>query len=149
VSLVANWIVLFVVWRRGLPSFMAMVPVVMAVALVVGGMGIFGIRLNILNVAVGAIAIGLGLDYPIHLIERFMEERKKGRQPPEATATALGTMGPHILASALTTVMGFGAACVLALPMAVSFGILTGSAITLVYLASMLVLPMLLVRWGD
>ncbi|MBW2190184.1 MAG: MMPL family transporter, partial [Deltaproteobacteria bacterium] len=80
-------------------------------------------------------------------IERFMEERKKGRQPPEATA--LGTMGPHILASALTTVMGFGAACVLALPMAVSFGILTGSAITLVYLASMLVLPMLLVRWGD
>jgi predicted RND superfamily exporter protein len=148
-SLVANWIVLFVVWRRGLPSFMAMVPVVMAVALVVGGMGIFGIRLNILNVAVGAIAIGLGLDYPIHLIERFMEERKKGRQPPEATATALGTMGPHILASALTTVMGFGAACVLALPMAVSFGILTGSAITLVYLASMLVLPMLLVRWGD
>jgi predicted RND superfamily exporter protein len=57
--------------------------------------------------------------------------------------------GPHILASALTTVMGFAAACVLALPMAVSFGLLTGAAIALVYLASMLVLPVLLVRWGD
>ena len=148
-SLIANWIVLFLVWRRGLPSFIAMVPVVMAVTVVVGAMGMFGVRLNILNVAVGAIAIGLGLDYPIHLIERFMEERKKGRQPPEATATALATMGPHILASALTTVLGFGAACVLALPMAVSFGLLTGSAIALVYLASMLVLPVLLARWGD
>jgi predicted RND superfamily exporter protein len=149
-SLVANWIVLFVVWRRGLPSFMAMAPVIMAVTLIVGAMGIFGIRLNILNVAVGAIAIGLGLDYPIHLIERFLEERQKGGQSPaEATATALSTMGPHILASSLTTVMGFAAACVLALPMAVSFGLLTGAAIALVYLASMLVLPVLLVRWGH
>ena len=148
-SLIANWIVLFLVWRRGLPSFMAIAPVVVAVTLIVGMMGIFGIRLNILNVAVGAIAIGLGLDYPIHLIERFLEEREKGRSSAEATATALDTMGPHILASALTTVMGFGAACVLALPMAVSFGLLTGAAIALVYLASMLVLPVLLVRWGD
>jgi predicted RND superfamily exporter protein len=45
--------------------------------------------------------------------------------------------------------MGFAAACVLALPMAVSFGLLTGAAIALVYLASMLVLPVLLVRWGH
>ena len=148
-SLIANWIVLFLVWRRGLPSFMAIAPVVMAVTLVVGGLGLIGIPLNILNVAVGAIALGLGLDYPIHLIERFMEERQKGLQPPEATATALATMGPHILASALTTVIGFGAACVLALPLAVSFGLITGAAIALVYLASMLVLPVLLVRWGD
>jgi len=126
-----------------------MVPVVMAVTVVLGVMGMFGVRLNILNVAVGAIAIGLGLDYPIHLIERFMEERRKGQPPPEATETALATMGPHILASALTTVVGFGAASVLALPLAVSFGLITGAAIALVYLASMLVLPVLLARWGD
>jgi predicted RND superfamily exporter protein len=128
---------------------MAMAPVVMAVTLILGVMGMFGIPLNVLNVTVGAIAIGLGLDYPIHLIERFMEEREKGQEPPEATATALATMGPHILASALTTVMGFSAACVLALPMLVSFGLIIGAAIALVYLASMLLLPVLLARWGD
>jgi predicted RND superfamily exporter protein len=148
-SLVANWIVLFVVWRRGRPSLLAMVPVVMAVTLIVGVMGMFGIPLNIMNVAVGAIAVGLGLDYPIHLVERFIEERRKGREPPEATAIALETMGPHILASAFTTVMGFGAVCVLALPLAVSFGLITGAAITLVYLASMLVLPLLFVHWSG
>jgi len=149
VSFLVNWIVLLLIWRRGPPSLMAMVPVVMAVTLILGAMGAFGIPLNVLNVTVGAIAIGLGLDYPIHLIERFMEEREKGRPPAEATETALDTMGPHILASALTTVMGFSAACVLALPMLVSFGLIIGASIALVYLASMLVLPMLLVRWGD
>jgi predicted RND superfamily exporter protein len=148
-TLIVNWIVLFLVWRRVRPSIMAMAPVVMAVSLILGVMGMLGIPLNILNVTFGAIAIGLGLDYPIHLIERFMEERQKGLSPPEATETALATMGPHILASALTTVIGFSAVCVLALPMAVSFGLVTGAAIALVYLASMLVLPVLLVRWGG
>jgi len=149
-SLVATWVVLFFIWRRGLPSFIALVPVVIAVTLIIGVMGIFGIPLNYLNVAVGAIAVGLGIDYPIHLIERFLEERRKGRQPAaEATTTALVTMGPHILASALTTVAGFGAACVLALPMAVSFGLLVGAALALVYLASMFVLPVLLAGWDD
>ena len=149
-SLVANWIVLFLIWRRGLPSFMALVPVLIAMTLIVGVMGIFGVRLNVLNVAVGAIAVGLGIDYPIHLIERFLEERQKGRHSAtEATTTALATMGPHILASALTTVVGFGAACVLALPLAVSFGLLVGGALTLVYLVSMFVLPVLLARWDD
>jgi predicted RND superfamily exporter protein len=149
-SLVANWIVLFLIWRRGLPSFLALVPVVIAVTLVVGVMGILGVRLNILNVAVGAIAVGLGIDYPIHLIERVREERQNGgRSAANATTTALITMGPHILASALTTVVGFGAACVLALALAVSFGLLVGGALALVYLASMFVLPVLLSRWED
>jgi predicted RND superfamily exporter protein len=149
-SLVANWIVLFLIWRRALLSFIALVPVVISVTLIVGAMGIFGIHLNYLTVAVGAIAVGLGIDYPIHLIERFLEERQEGLQTAaEATHSALVTMGPHILASALTTVVGFGAACVLALPMAVSFGLLVGAALALVYLASMFVLPVLLAGWDD
>jgi predicted RND superfamily exporter protein len=150
VSLVANWIVLVLIWRRGRASFIAMVPVVAAVTLVVGAMGIFEFRVNLLNVAVGAIAVGLGLDYPIHLIERFQEERRSGRELPLAAANrALATMGPHILASALTTTVGFGAACVLALPVTVSFGLLTAASIGLVYLLSILVLPVLLVYAGD
>jgi predicted RND superfamily exporter protein len=149
-SLVANWIVLVLVWRRALPSLIAIAPVVIAVTLVVGVMGLLGIRLNILTVAVGAIAVGLGIDYPIHLIERFQEERQRGRRTPaEAVDRSLATMGPHILASALTTVVGFGAACILALPMTISFGLLTGAAIGLVYLTSMLLLPILLVYFGG
>jgi predicted RND superfamily exporter protein len=148
-SLVANWFVLLLVWRRPLPALIASMPVIFAVTVIVGWMGGFGIQLKFLSVAVGAIAVGLGIDYPIHLIERFQEERRKGLAPFEASNRALATMGPHVLTSALTTVVGFGAACVLALPLAVSFGVLTAAAIGLVYLASIFVLPVLLVRWGD
>jgi predicted RND superfamily exporter protein len=149
-SLVANWIVLLVIWRRVGLSVMAMTPVVLAVTVVVGLMGAFGIRLTVLTVAVGAIAVGLGIDYPIHIIERFEEEsRDRRRSPAEAAATCLRTMGPRFLAAALTTVVGFGAASALALPMAVSFGLVTGAAIGLVYLASIFLLPVLLVWFGS
>ena len=88
--------------------------------------------------------------YPIHIIERFREEARRRRRPRlQAAKTALVTMGPHILASMLTTVVGFGAACVLALPLTVSFGLLTAGAIGLVYLASIFVLPTLLARFGG
>jgi predicted RND superfamily exporter protein len=148
-SLVANCFVLMLVWRKALPALLAIVPVVLSVTVILGCMGGLGVHLHFLSVAVGAIAVGLGIDYPIHLIERFQEERRNGLTPFEASVRALATMGPHVTASALTTVVGFGAACVVALPLAVSFGLLTAAAIGLVYLASIFVLPVVLVRFGD
>ena len=58
---------------------------------------------------------------------------------------ALDTMGPHMLAGMLTTAVGFCASCVMLLPMSTSFGLLTGAAIALVYLATLFALPALLV----
>ena len=54
-------------------------------------------------------------------------------------------MGPHILAGMLTTAVGFGASCVLLLPLSESFGLLTAAAVVFVYFASIFLLPVLLV----
>jgi predicted RND superfamily exporter protein len=148
-TLLLNGAVLFLMWRRLLPTLLAMVPVVLAVTYVVGAMASLGVTLQLFTVAFGAIAVGLGLDYSIHIVERFMEERRDGQPPPQAAATALDTIGPHILASALTTIFGFGAAFVLALPLAVNFGLLTAASIALVYVVAMLFLPAALVRIGG
>jgi len=148
-SLMANWLLLLCVWRRVWISLAAIAPVVLAVACLLGLMGAFGVTLAVMTVSVGAIAVGLGIDYPIHIIERFEEERRRGLAPSHAAEAAVRSMGPHILASSLTTIFGFAAACVLALPMAVSFGLLTGAAILLVYLTSMLALPTFLVRLAS
>jgi predicted RND superfamily exporter protein len=145
-SLAGSLLVLLAIWRRAGPSLVAMAPVVLAAALVIGAMPVFGVDLNPLNLGIGAIVVGLGIDYPIHIFERYEEERRvRGLSPREAAAAALDTLGPHLLAATLTTVVGFAAACVLLLPMSTSFGLLTGAAILLVYLASLFLLPALLV----
>ena len=145
-SLAGTLLVLLVVWRRAGPSLVAMTPIALAAAVVVGVMPVFGVDLNPLNLGIGAIVVGLGIDYPIHILERYGEERRvRGRPPREAAGAALETLGPHLLAATLTTVVGFAASCVLLLPMSTSFGLLTGGAILLVYLASLFMLPSLLV----
>jgi hypothetical protein len=145
-SLAGNLLVLLAVWRRAGLSLVAMVPIALATAVVVGAMPVFGVDLNPLNLGIGAIVVGLGIDYPIHIVERYAEERQaRGVAPREAARATLETIGPHLMAAMLTTVVGFAAACVLLLPMSTSFGLLMGAAILLVYLATLFVLPALLV----
>ena len=148
-SLLGNLLVLIAAWRRVGVSLVALVPIGLSIALVVGSMPVFGVDLNPLNLGIGAIVVGLGIDYPIHILERFDEERsKRGRSPREAARVTLETIGPTMLACMLTTVVGFAASCVLLLPMSTSFGLLTGAAILIVYLATLFVLPVLLVALG-
>ena len=49
----------------------------------------------------------------------------------------------------MTSVVGFGAACVLAMPVAESFGALIALSLLFVFLASVFVLPILLVGRKD
>jgi len=145
-SLAANLVALLVAWRRLGSALAATLPLVAAVALVLGAMPLFGVALNPLNLGIGAILVGLGIDYPIHILERFDEERARGRTRGEAVGVALDTLGPHMLAGMLTTALGFCASCALLLPLSTSFGLLTGSAIALVYGISLFALPLLLAR---
>ncbi len=143
-SLAANWLVLVIAWRRVGRATLAVTPVVVAVAIVLGFMPVFGVSLNPLNLGISAILVGIGIDYPIHWIERYDEERlARGLAPDEAAGKALETMGPHMLAGMLTTAAGFAASTVLLLPMSTTFGLTMGAAIVLVYLLTVFALPAL------
>jgi len=145
-SLVLNFLVLLAVWRAARPALVAMVPLAFATVLAFGFMPLFGVYLNAMTIGVGAIVVGLGIDYPIHIVERFREERRNGLAARRAAERALATMGPHLLAGMLTTALGFCATLVLMLPISQSFGLLTAAGVLLVYLASLYLLPLLLAR---
>jgi predicted RND superfamily exporter protein len=144
-SLLANGLVLWVAWRRAGRAALALLPVSVAAILVVGALPLFGVSLNALNLGISAILVGIGIDYPIHWIERYDEERLARRRGSGAAARlALETMGPHLLAGMLTTAVGFAASTVLLLPMSTSFGLTMGAAIFLVYALTLLGLPALI-----
>ncbi|HSA59484.1 MAG TPA: efflux RND transporter permease subunit [bacterium] len=146
VSVVINFLVLWLFWKNIWTALLAMIPVLFSVALTMGVMPLVGLNLNVLNLCIGVIVVGLGVDYPIHVIERFHEELERAGPDGRlrAVETAMNRMGPSLWAAALTTIVGFSAACVLALPIAENFGLLTGFAILVAYLASIFLLPSLL-----
>jgi len=125
-----------------------MVPVVVTVALLVASMRALAVPFNAITATILGITIGLGVDYSVHVVHRFADEREQRELVPALERTVRGT-GGALLGSMLTTVSGIG---VLALAVFVSiqqFGLLTGLSVFYAFLTSVIVLPSVLVIWDH
>ncbi len=104
--LVAGFIVGLIMWSVT-TGVLSLIPLVSAVLINFGIMGFSGIPLNIVNLIVSSIMIGIGIDYAIHLLERFQVEYQESRDDAEIFSTVLRTTGKGILANALALALGF------------------------------------------
>lgn len=124
-------------------------PVVLAQAWLFGTMYLAELAFTTETAIIAAIGIGIGVDYAIHIGERFSDERNDGREPIDALSRTVQGTGGALLASAATTVAGFGVLGLALVPSLQRFGFITAIAITYAFLASVLVLPSLLFLWSK
>ncbi|ELZ16631.1 rnd superfamily exporter [Natrinema thermotolerans DSM 11552] len=134
-------------WRYHAPGLgiVTLAPVVIALAWLLGTMSVFDIPFNSETVVITSLAIGLGVDYSIHVSERFVDERARHDSLAETLGTALEGTGGALLGSAVTTAAGFGVLALALSPPLQRFGIVTGLSIVYAFLACVTVLPCLLV----
>ena len=74
--------------------------------------GFVAVSVGVLNTFTsffGAILLGLGIDFSIHLYTRYREERANSESLEEAVVRAWDRVGPPCLAAAITTAGGFSA----------------------------------------
>ncbi len=149
VAVIFSVIILMILYRSIALGLMIIVPVVLSAIWIVGTMYIFSISLNVLTVMVTALTIGLGLDYSIHIVERFREERCKAQSIERSIQLTIKNTGKALFISALTTVFGFVILLISPLPPIQHFGLIT--AITIVYSAGLavVVLPIMLGIWAK
>ncbi|QGN06425.1 RND family transporter [Halorhabdus sp. CBA1104] len=124
-----------------------LLPVVMSVSWILGTMYLLDIPFNILTGMITSLTVGLGVAYSIHLSERYNQELERAETMWDAMETAVTGTGGALLGSAATTVGGFGVLAFAILPPLQQFGIITGLTIIYAFLASVLILPSLLVIW--
>jgi len=94
-------------FRSVVAGLLAAVPLALAMMLLFGLMGLIGIELNIATAMLSSIMIGVGIDYTIHFLWRFREERHAGRPAAEAVRITLTTTGRGITFNALSVMVGF------------------------------------------
>ncbi|OLZ40619.1 Patched family protein [Natrinema saccharevitans] len=124
-----------------------LLPVAFSVAWILGTMYLIGMPFNVLTGMITSLTVGLGVAYSIHISERYrLELERQGNVWAALRTTVTGT-GGALLGSAATTVGGFGTLAFAILPALQQFGIITGLTITYAFLASVVVLPSLLVLW--
>ncbi len=101
-------------------------------------------HLNILSMSFGVILIGLGVDFSIHYVARFLSLRRAGVSVESSIRrTAIGA-GPAIVAGGISTALAFFATGVAEFLGVAELGIIAGGGILLCVLATLLVLPALL-----
>tara|TARA_B100000945_G_scaffold50727_1_gene36442 strand:+ start:8396 stop:11068 length:2673 start_codon:yes stop_codon:yes gene_type:complete len=140
----ASFIVLFVTFRSIKYAFITTLPIGLVVSWLYGIMYIGGYSLNFVTATIGAISIGVGIDFSIHITQRFREEIRNNSKEVALRKTLNGT-GIALLGSALSSMAGFAIMGMAPMPLFASFGQITAIMILLALISSVFVLPSLLV----
>jgi predicted RND superfamily exporter protein/outer membrane lipoprotein-sorting protein len=96
------------VFRSLVGGLLVLVPLLLAVLVNFGLMGLAGIRLSIGTSLISAMAVGIGADYAIYLIYRYREELGRERDEAAALRVTLATAGKAILFVASAVAGGYG-----------------------------------------
>lgn len=128
-------------------GLVTVVPIVLVLGFVFGGMYVFDVPLTFVTAFLVSITIGLGIDYNIHVSDRFAHELQAGADPVGALSTTVRGTGGALLGSALTSTAAFATLLLHPSPVFQSFGFIVVSALLLSFLASVLVFPSVLLLW--
>ncbi|MBN7797468.1 outer membrane lipoprotein-sorting protein [Parahaliea mediterranea] len=146
-SLVMVWAVSALLFRSLLAGCLTLVPVVASVLVVYAVMGLAGITLGMGTSMFAAIAVGLGIDFAIHTLDRL---RSLGRTHPDDPRRAFVDLYPGtgraLLYNALAVACGFGILVFSKIVSLTTFGWIVMMAIVTSFIASMTLLPALLWR---
>ena len=126
-------------------GFVTWVPLMVVVVWVYGIMGLTGYQLNSQTVTIGALTLGLGVDYAVHLTTRLEEEveHAPSADPAVWSSKTTATTGRAMFGAALTTAGGFSVLNFSSLVPLQLFGQVFVVAIVLALVSSLFVLPAL------
>ncbi len=104
-SLVLVWLLTTLMFRSPVLGIFNTVPLFFGIFLNFATMGLLSIPLDIQTMVTSSLAIGIGVDYAIHFIHRYIREVDKGYK--EAVSPTMTTSGVAIVFNSLVVASGF------------------------------------------
>ena len=138
------FLLILVVMRSVRYAIVTIIPIGLVVAWLYAFMYLAGFALNFVTAITAAISIGIGIDYAIHFTQRFREELARTGEKLQAVQQAAQGTGVALAASAASSMVGFIIMGFAPMPVFSSYWFLTAVMIGLAAIASLLVLPSLL-----
>ena len=139
-------LVLSILW--GISGFgiavMTTTPIFLVIIWLYGMIEIAGYGLNMVTVAIAAMSLGVGIDYVIHVVERFREEQENGHDTITAIEIVGGASGLALFGSALSDIGGFLVITQSSMGFFSTFGLFCAIMIGLSLLASIILTPALI-----
>lgn len=139
---------LILAYRDPIDLLLGVISLVMAIIWTFGFTGLAGIPFSQLLVAVPPLLLAVGIDYGIHAINRYREERVQGQDITESMQTATNQLAVAFFIVGGTTVIGFAANTLSNLEPIRQFGFVAAIGIVFTVLIFGVFLPAAKV-WAD
>ena len=137
-TLVVVAVVLLIDLRSFVDTLLVLTPLLNALVWVVGFMYVFDIKLNLYNMVAFPTIIGMGIDNSVHIFHRYQEVGRGSLR------LVLRTTGVALLATSLTTMVGFSGLVPAIHPALTSIGVLSLVGLGSCFITSVTLLPALL-----
>jgi predicted RND superfamily exporter protein len=145
IAIVALIIIVGLILRSFMTGVYATAPIIAAIVVLFGIMGIAGIPLNIATVLVASVALGIGIDYSIHVISHFRHSLGNGKNLKEALEETILISGKAIVINVISVTAGFLVLIFSEMVPLQYFGILMAISMLGSGMAALTLLPVILV----
>jgi predicted RND superfamily exporter protein len=130
-------ITLSIGFRSVKQALFSLTPILLVVIWLYGLIYALGYSLNIVTVTIATISLGVGIDYCIHVTERYREEREKGRDHRQSLNGVGGACALALVGSAVSDIAGFSIIATSSMGLFNTFGLFSAMMILLSLIASM------------
>lgn len=146
-ALIIVWILISLMFKSPSAGLLAMVPVLFALAGIFICMVLFNFQLDIITSLLASLAIGIGADYGIHLLDAYRRHRHEGKDI--VVHRVFQSTGKAIYINAVSVALGFMGLVISRFTPIKQMGILFAVAMLSAGLASLIVLPLILQKWDP
>ncbi|MDF1574174.1 MAG: MMPL family transporter [Bacteroidales bacterium] len=147
IALIIIFILVSMIFRSLKAGLLGIVPLFISVLVLFGLMGLTGIRLDVATALLSSVMIGVGVDYSIHFLWRYREERRQNRPATEAVITTITTTGRGIIYNALSVIVGFVVLIISSFTPIRFFGVLVVVSILSCLTGALVILPAVVLRF--
>jgi predicted RND superfamily exporter protein len=109
ITIAIIFVIIFVgiILRSFISGIYSAIPILAAIIILFGFMGLTGIPLNIATVLVASVALGIGIDYSIHIISHFNHIYKLSGNAKHAIEDTIMISGKAIIINVVSVAAGF------------------------------------------
>jgi len=142
-ALLTVFVLLIIQLRSILGSIISIVPIIFTLVINFGLMGLSGITINAATMMFAALAIGIGIDYAIHIVTRLRNEMLRVDSLQEALIETYKPSGQAVLINVVSVAAGFLVITQSQLIVLQQFGLLITLSMVLSALGALMLIPAL------
>ncbi|NIS69701.1 MAG: MMPL family transporter, partial [Proteobacteria bacterium] len=136
--------ILFLAFRKVGGVLIPLIVVLLSVMWTVGLMSLFGISLNMLTGVAPIVLVAMGSADGIHIMRRYYEKRRSGREPVDAIKETFSDLGKPVIITTITTVIGFLSLLISDFSVIQQFGLVAALGVFIALVVTFLLIPVLI-----